>query len=177
MPTLTESAALLCADCHKKRTARLTARNEPRTPAGWKKQEDQYYCDACWAKRYMLRAISIPVASPLDCSWQELRQALKLMWAETTRCANRIMTECYARDVRRTGAEREKMPSMPRIYLYPELRAEFPALPSQTVASLEHAAVAKYRAIRYKVIWTSSSALPNYRYPTPFPIPAQGLHR
>jgi len=88
------------------------------------------------------------------------------------------MTECYAQDVRRTGNERakDKMPSMPRIYLYPELRKEFPGLPSQTVASLEHAAVAKYRAIRYKVIWLASAALPTYRYPTPFPIPAQGWH-
>jgi hypothetical protein len=141
-------------------------------PAAWKKVEENYYCNACWEKRHVLRAISIPVASPLDCSWEELRQVLKLMWAQTTACANRIMTECYARDVRRTGKEHEKMPPMPRVYLYPDLRTEFPALPSQTVASLEHTAVAKYRALRYSVIWIANAALPTYRYPTPFPIPS-----
>jgi len=63
---------------------------------------------------------------------------------------------------------------MPRVYLYPELRVEFPGLPSQTVASLEQACVRKYRSLRYQIVWTSQAALPNYRYPTPFPIPSQG---
>jgi hypothetical protein len=169
-------AAIQCSDCRKERAVKLTPKQEPRTPTGWKKQSQDYYCDTCWGKRYVLRAIAIPVASPLDCSREELRQALKLMWTQTTACANRIMTECYARDVRRTGMESKKMPSMQRVYLYPELRAEFPALPSQTVASLEHAVVAKYRAIRYPIIWTGSAALPTYRYPTPFPIAAQAWH-
>lgn len=167
---------ICCSDCGKERKVKLTPKQEPRTPGGWKKKEKAYYCDTCWQKQYILRAISLPAASPLDCSWEELREGLKLMWRQTTACANRIMTECYARDVRRTGQAREKMPSMPRVYLYPELRAEFPALPSQTVASLEHAIVAKYRAIRYQVVWTAGAALPTYRYPTPFPIPSQGWH-
>jgi hypothetical protein len=63
---------------------------------------------------------------------------------------------------------------MPRIYLYPVLRSEFSLLPSRTVASLERTCQRKYRALRYAVVWTSRSALPTYRYPTPFPIPNQG---
>ena len=47
-------------------------------------------------------------------------------------------------------------------------------MPSQSIASLENASKKKYRALRYKLIWLSNIALPNFRYPTPFPIPAQG---
>jgi len=83
------------------------------------------------------------------------------------------MTECYVRDVKRTGLDREKMPAMPRIYLYPELRQEFPALPSKTVASLVESCQRKYRALRYQVIWTGTASLPTFRYPTPLPIPSQ----
>jgi len=39
---------------------------------------------------------------------------------------------------------------------------------------LNELAQQKYRALRYAIVWTSSSALPTYRYPTQFPIPNQG---
>lgn len=176
MCTVVTPIEIICIGCGRRRTVKPTAKNEPRTPTGWKRHAEAYHCDDCWSKSWILRAITLPVASPLESSWKELREGLRLMWADTTACANRIMTECYARDVRRTGKERQKMPSMPRVYLYPELRQEFPALPSQTVAALEHTVVAKYRALRYQVVWTASAALPTYRYPTPFPIPSQGWH-
>src|SRR5450755_3371185 len=95
------------------------------------------------------------------------------MWAASTQASNWILTELYARDVRRTGKE-EKLPPMPKIYLYPELRERFPELPSQTVASLENTVKAKYRAKRYETLWTAKSSLPVYRYSAPFPVPNQG---
>src|ERR1035441_6419496 len=85
---------------------------------------DATYCPQCWRKKYILRAITMPVASPLDCSWEELRKALRTMWAQTTAASNWIMTELYARDMRR-GSE-EKMPPMARVCLYPQARARFP---------------------------------------------------
>jgi len=171
MPTA-ELIAAICIVCRKERSTKLTPAGAPRTPTGWKRVGEDYYCDVCWRQRYMLRAVSIPVASPLDCDWEELRKALKVVWSQSTSAANRIMTECYARDVRRKPAD-AKMPPMPKVYLYPELRQEFPGLPSQSVAALEQACQSKYRAARYSVIWTASAALPTYRYPTPFPVPNQ----
>jgi hypothetical protein len=171
---MTESlpVAVTCAACSVTRTVKPTKTGEARVPVGWKRQGETVYCGDCWRKRYILRAVALPVASPVGCTWEELRGDLKAMWRLTTAACNRIMTECYARDVRR-GAE-AKMPPMPRVYLYPDLRKEFPALPSQTVASLEQTCQRKYRAMRYQVVWTAGAALPTYRYPTPFPIPAQG---
>jgi hypothetical protein len=91
------------------------------------------------------------------------------MWAATTQASNWMMTELYARDVRRQG---EKMPPMARVYLYPEARERFPELPSAACAAIEQAAQRKYRALRYKLIWTCQVSLPTYRYPVPYPIPA-----
>lgn len=167
-------AIIRCADCTAERTVKPTAKGEARTPAGWKHHADAYYCGACWSKRYMLRAVSMPVASPLDCSWDELRAALKPMWAATTAACNWMLTEMYTRDVRRNGEA--KIPPMAPVYLYPEARAKFPALPPQTVAALEHTIQRKYRAARYEIVWAASAALPTYRYPTPFPCSSQSWH-
>ena len=144
----------------------------PRLPRGWKRMGSYAYCPDCWRLRYVLRAVTIPVGSPVGCDWSELRSALREMWAATTQASNWMLTELYTRDVRRNG--QPKMPPMPRIYLYPETRARFPQLPSQTCAALEQTVQFKYRAVRYKLIWTSEVSLPTYRYPTPFPVPAQG---
>jgi hypothetical protein len=116
----------------------------------------------------MIRAVTIPVIEPLSGSWKELRQALETMWVETTRASNWMMRELYTRDVRRNG--QEKMPPMPHVYLYPEARKLFPDLPPQSVASLERAVSRKYRALRYRIVWTCGVSLPTFRYPTPFPI-------
>jgi hypothetical protein len=160
-----------CKQCRKSVSTKPTLSGATRLPSGWKRTDSGEWCGACWSAAYILRAIVVPVASPVDCSWEDLRKTLKSMWAQSTACANRIITECYARDVRRNG--QDKLPPMPRIYLYPELRKEFPLLPASSISTLENTCQRKYRAARYKVVWTAQAALPTHRYPTPFPIPAQ----
>jgi hypothetical protein len=165
---------ITCSGCSSSRAVKPTPKGEARTPAGWKKLENAAYCPECWRKKYILRAISMPVSSPLDCTWDELRKGLRTMWGQTTAASNWMMTELYARDIRR--GDEAKMPPIQRVYLYPEARARFPGLPSQTVASLEQSVQRKYRAARYAVVWTCAASLPTHRYPTPFPIPNQGWH-
>ena len=145
---------------------------ESRPPHGWKHKGEAHYCPECWRKSYVLRAITMKVAEPLDSTWDELRPKLKQAWADTTACSNWMMTELYARDVRREGAERSqaKMPQMGRVYLYPEARKRFPNLPAQSVAAIEQAVQRKYRARRRDVIWTCSASLASFRYPTPYPV-------
>jgi hypothetical protein len=144
----------------------------PRSPKGWKRHGQDVYCADCWRKSYILRAITIPISSPCDCDWNQLNSALREMWTATTQASNWMMTELYARDERRNGES--KMPPMGRVYLYPETRARFPQLPSQTAAGLEKAVKGKYLAIRKQTIWSCTASLPTYRYPTPFPVPGQG---
>lgn len=160
-----------CSDCGTFVTWKKPPKSV-RLPSGWKRKGTAVYCSACWGKHYILRAVVIPVAAPETGTWDELRASLRSMWIATTQASNWILTELYARDTRR--GDEEKMPPMKPVYLYPELRARFPALPSQTCAALEKAVTAKYRAKRYDVIWTCGASLPTHRYPTPFPVPSQG---
>jgi hypothetical protein len=185
----TRPIAITCAGCSVCRTVKSTPKGEARTPTGWKKLGDATYCPLCWRKKYVLRAITMPVSSPLDCSWDDLWQALRLMWRETTDASNWIMTQCYARDVRpveRTDGntirhwqrpnegEKGALAPFPSVYLYPEMRRLFPHLPSQTCASIQQVVRAKYMALRRDVNWRSDKSLPTHRYPVPFPVPSQG---
>ena len=160
---------LICSDCQKSCEVKPTKKGQPRTPAGWKHVDNTYNCSECWGKKYILRAITMPVVSPVDSKWEDIDEALKVMWRETTRCSNWMITQCYARDVRREPGV-EKMPPMPRLYLYPEARGMFPSIPPQSVASIEQSIQRRYRKLRYEIVWTCGRSLPSFRYPTPFPV-------
>jgi hypothetical protein len=139
-----------------------------RLPHGWKRLGETVYCGECWRERYSLRSIALPVVEPMGEDWAAFREALKDGWTEATAAANWMMTELYARDVRRNGEE--KMPRMSRVYLYPEARLRFPRLASQTVVSIENHVQAAYRSARYELVWTCSASLPTHRYPLPLPV-------
>jgi hypothetical protein len=110
----------------------------------------------------------MPVVEPVGVEWRDFREALKEGWAQATAAANWMMTELYARDVRRNAED--KMPPMARVYLYPEVRRRFPQLAPQTVVSIEQRVQVAYRAARFEVVWTSAASLPTYRYPMPLPV-------
>lgn len=162
----------VCRVCGKERPSKSAKGGGVKLPVGWKRRQHDIYCRQCWCKAHVLRALVLPVAEPISGTWRELDADLKVMWALTTRAANWMMTQCYLRDIRRSGEDR--MPSMPRVYLYPEARLLFPDLPSQSIASLEQAIQRKYRRRRYDIIWTSAASLPNMHYPQPFPVHNQG---
>lgn len=146
-----------------------------RLPSGWKRRAKAIYCSDCWREMFVLRAVTIPVVSPLDCTWEEFGKRLREQWKLVTQASNWMLTTLYSRDDRsRDTGKLKPMPGGDAMYLYPETREMFPALPTQTCAALEQAIKKKYRAKRYEVIWTCSASLPTYRYPSPFPVPGQG---
>ena len=160
---LEEKKTIHCAGCQKEASVKK------RLPTGWKHAGEEYWCGDCWRGKYVLRAITLPVAQPLGVTWEDFRTALKLMWRETTRASNWMVRQLALADIEREPGV-AKMPPMPRSYLYPVARQQFPVLPSQTVAALEQAVTAKYKAKRYEVVWTCAAALPTFRYPQPFPV-------
>lgn len=148
-----------------------TGTNPDRLPRGWKRTgEGEPVCAKCWGERYILRAVTIPVVGPVDGTWEDLRDDLRDAWVDATALSNWLMTEYYVRDVRREG--QEKLPPQPKTYLYPEATARFPFIPATVVASTDHAIVGKYRALRYKLIWTGEASLPIFRYPAAIDVPS-----
>jgi len=149
-----------------------TGKHPTRLPRGWKRSHDDHpICAKCWGERYILRAVTIPIVGPVDGTWKELRDDLRDAWADATALSNWLMTEYYVRDVRRSG--QVKLPPQPKTYLYPEATVRFPSIPSNAVTAIDHAILGKYRAARYKLIWTGEVSLPTYRYPAPVVIPSQ----
>lgn len=161
-----------CDTCRSHREAKAS-KNGVRLPMGWKRHQGKTWCDKCWRSAYRLRAVTFPVVGPLDAEWSDLRAALSLAWGDSTRLANWIMRELYARDVRREPGV-EKMPKRPRTYLYPETGAVAPHVAAQSRSAMEQAITGKYSAARYKVIWTGEAQLPTFRYPYPYPVSNQG---
>jgi hypothetical protein len=161
-----------CAGCRIACDRRPTSRGLWRVPAGWKRLQDRLWCPACKRQRFSLRVVALPVSGPADATWPELRLALHTAFDETTRCSNWLMTQFYVRDRQREPQDMQ-LPAMRRMYLYPEARTLFPALASQTLASLEHQVLARYRAARLALVWRHAVSLPTYRYPVPLPLPAR----
>lgn len=143
-------------------------------PRGWKRHNERTYCGPCWQRAWCLRAITIPVVRPLGegIGWPELRQALTAAWSQTTAATNWLVSQLFVRDEQRQPGQ-EKIAKMPKLYLYPELRARFPELPSQVCSSLENSIKSKYARRRYQALWTCEASLPNARYPQPAIAPSQ----
>jgi len=152
-----------CKQCDKMTEAKRLPPGWHRNPAG------DPLCPACWHDRYILRAVTIPVASPIGLEWKDLRERLKVAFQDVTRLSNWAVSELMREDVKRTP-DLKKLPKMPAHYLYPEARKFAPELPTSTTVSLLQSVERKYRARRFDVVWLGKQSLPNYRYPQPIPF-------
>jgi len=152
-----EEREYVCAGCGKTTQAK-------RLPPGWHRlPSGDVMCATCWKDRYVLRAVTIPVAGPTDCEWSELRDWLKAAWRATVRLSNWAITQLAKADVVRTP-EMEKLPKAPAVYLYPEARKLCPELEPSTVCAVLHAVEGRWRKRRYNVIWLGNESVPNFRY-------------
>jgi hypothetical protein len=158
-----------CVHCKTQVDAKATKAGNERLPRGWKRHNGQASCAKCWSERFILRAVTIPVAGPVDAEWPALRDSLREAWGQAGAVANWVVSELYARDARRTP-DVAKLPKMPTSYLYPEIRRRFPDFPAGSIPTIEHAVTGKYRSTRYEVLWTGEAVLPTFRYPYPWPV-------
>lgn len=149
----------MSCSCEKVRAAKRCPRGAHTDNGGVR------WCAECWHARYILRAVTLPVAGPVDGAWAELREGLKTVFRATVRLSNWAVTELAKGDVVRTP-EMNKLPKPPepRPYLYPGARKLVPELDSGSVVAILHAVEARWRKRRYHVVWLGSESLPNYRY-------------
>jgi len=153
----------VCGDSKKMKSDRV--------PMGWKRDatnREKLTCSACWKQGHVLRAITFPVAGPVGATWDEFRPALNDAWQHATALSNWGVQALMASDVTRMP-DMEKLPKMPDIQLYALCKGQFPGW-SQSAACILRAITQKYRASRFERIWLGQAALPNMRYPQPFPM-------
>lgn len=151
---------------------KATSAGNPRLPRGWKRIADKYYSPASWHDRYCIRAIVVPVASPVDIGqgtrdeWDALNEQFGEAWQRSTEAANWAVKQLLANDVTRQSGD-TKCPPMPSIYLY-GLR-DWTGW-SQSAASVLRTVEQTYRASRYEIVWLGGRRIANQRYPYPYPV-------
>lgn len=156
---------MICSGCQKD-----VATTTDRLPRGWKRLDGAPRCKDCVAGDYVLRAATIPVAEVMDeGGWAELRPHLKQAFTDATRIANWAVRELAKVEPARTH-DMERMPKLPRVYLYPGARALAPAFEPTSVTALLAAVERRYRARRLQCYWFCAEALPTYTYPAPVPV-------
>ena len=162
-----------CSICNIEKSL-VDKRGLERTPRGWKQFAKSIYCGGCWKNHFKIRSLVLAVSSPMDLRWDEFRERLDAAWVMTTQLANSAVTELALQEpAREPGMTR--MPKAPNPYLYPWARAQFPELEPQSVVATLHTVQATYNKFRLDVFWRRSRSLPQFRYPTPLPIPGQSV--
>lgn len=159
----------ICCHCRKEPKSDL-AKAKSRLPQGWTRIGSHEICKTCFGERYFTKSISIPVAAPVERTWEELRGELKKVWVMCSQAQTYMLRRLWLADSERVG---EKLAPAPKLYQYPEVRAKWPELPPTTAAALEQRANSKYRSQRSGVIWRQDEQLATLRYPQPFIVPAQ----
>lgn len=145
-----------------------------RLPNGWRRLADSVVCPKCWKERFVLRAVTFPVARPVDCDWPAFREKMAAAWAESTGLANWAVQQLAKGDIVRTP-KMAKLPKWKRPYLYGLFNKEYVgrqawAGSTSSAQSLFRAVEKKYAADRFAVVWTRENSLPSFRYPVPFPV-------
>lgn len=155
---------MICSSCGIEREG-------DRMPTGWKRLGESVHCDKCWKLRYVIKAVTIPVVSPVGMDWPSLRKILQEQFDLSTKAANWTMRQVAALDtVLGVGTKLEKMPvPMPGgKTLYKAVADQF-ALDTRTASCLSNAVLALYKKARFEM-HRGRTSLPSIRYPYPIPI-------
>lgn len=164
-----------CAHTGKTAEVKTTSKGNPKLPMGWKWRGDKSYSKEAWHSLYCLRAITVPIVSPivenadqvtLRNAWNTLNQQLKEAWQKSTEAANWAAKRLWSSDVTRDRND-GKCPKMKPIYLYGE--RDWTGW-SQSAGCVLRTVESSYRKKRYDIVWTGSAGVPNVRYPYPYPI-------
>lgn len=187
-------STVVCSSCKHEHKAREAKNGQAKLPGGWHRRGDeQLVCARCWDKQFVMRAVSVPVASveehtPLRSrearklgqeGWREFRPALREAQLACLRVSNWTVAQLAQADMavcavaRAEGAT--KIPAMPAQYLYPGATKLAPELAPGSVTALLRTVERRYRARRFHAAWLCREALPTYRDPTPVPIREQDL--
>lgn len=176
--TTDEKIDCVCAQCGAVRRVKPTPTGLPRTPKGWKNKTDGMTCAACQKQAFRIRAVEFTIAGIEEGgTWADFLAACKIAWAQAAAYKNTVVSLLWARDIRRTPAL-EKLPKMPAlesggVYKLVNQTGQHLEIDSGTRASLARSTEATYQKTRYELLWTMQRALPNFRYPQPYPVRKQ----
>lgn len=174
---MTIKQRIQCSECDAAKETKLTPAGRPRIPNGWKRDGEAVYCSKCWQKKYVLRAVIVPLVGPENpADWPRLREAMYDVKCHTASLANWAINELAKADVARTP-DMERLPKLESPYLYGLATERYPVWgwwegQRQAANAILRASEKKYADCRYDVIWRNAAAWPVFRYGLPFPLDA-----
>lgn len=162
-----KSSVFRCASCKLSKRA-------PRRPGGWKAAPEGLLCDTCLHKRYVIRAVVLPIAECVGVEWADFCKRLHVAWRASTDLANWTIQEMFKRDTVPVGGGK-LLPFPPGWCAYSHAKERFPAIAewdraSQSMSTILRMAERKYLQSRFDVLVKRDTSLVTWKYPTPFPI-------
>lgn len=168
-----------CSGCSAARTVKPKKDGTERVPPGWKPfgEGGALLCASCVRQRFVLRAITLPVASPrvggtqdeVREAWRGFREALRLAWGACARVSNWATRELAKSE----PAPGDKLGPLPCVYLYPGARLVAPEIAPTSTTALLRSVEQKYRKRRFAAVQRNAESLPSYRAPAPLPVHVQ----
>ncbi len=169
----------ICAECGAIKTT-------GRSPRGWHVAPGpRTLCGDCWAKAYVSRCISLPVAGPLlsgdntsrqeqEAAWTLLREAVTGGWTRCMRLANWTITTLLKHE---PPPEKDGKLAPLKVYLYGEfnrshLRDEWAGMTTSANAIIRTVEMS-YHKKRGQIQCLGSASAPTFRWPMPLPVPSQ----
>lgn len=160
-----------CDRCQVEKPGRKAKLNGSNPPTGWARIGAELMCKECKNAAYAIRCVSVRIASIVGdvdtkTKWAELRAALKYSWGQTTKIANWALRTLALSDV--VIGNGEKLPKLPKTYLYGECNAQGVRgnFPSDATLSTLTRAEALYQRDRFEVC-RGRKSLSSVRYPQP----------
>lgn len=153
------------------------ASDAARLPRGWKRIRDEVLCKSCFQDRYVLRAVTVPVAGALAGTqeerrewWKRFRAELVIAWRAATRTANWTVSELFAAEPRAAASKFPKPPPIDKPSLYHRAREIAPELDTRSTSAVVRTVERRWRKKRFDVVWRGNSSVPDHRYPQPIPV-------
>jgi hypothetical protein len=144
-------------------------------PRGWK-SVDNLYCKDCFRSRYIIRAVTLPVGTPLDCDWATLRKTLQTAWRLSTDFANWVVQQLYRLD---TVTDEKTPAAIKDWYGYGVARDSYPQFAQWVGAKnslnvIQNGVKRQYVKRRFDVVVRHQQRLLTHQYPFPYPVDADG---
>ena len=133
-----------------------------RLPRGWRRHGGSTWCQECWAKSWVPRSVTVPIAAPSAELWGRMRDG----WQRSRRLANWTIDQLYAADVR--PGPKDKIGKAPAVYLYGESTKRYPhaaewAGAKNSANAILRMAESHYRRLRFDVLARGIATLPAFR--------------
>ena len=192
-PTAPQPPKAHCKLCDRSADRRYVKKTGEWTkPSRWVvyQKTGDLFCEKCGPMAVITRTITLPVAKPLDCDWEQLKRAVIAGWTASTIVKNELMRELLKHEVRvkpnTVYKSRTMVPGTqpledypaeiegchPSTHLYRVARELAPELASGDCSVLAKEVWSFYGRHRAKVL-VNGELFPSFRYPQPFVVRAQ----